>query len=95
VPDRSARSSAVDPLVIIQSGEVLPSPSPLTGSLLVIDEIAQVGVEQLSVALQLTVTGTIRWLGGQSTFGLTEIDEIDGGVTSGEHMDEPDTSNAA
>src|SRR6476661_170634 len=82
-PARSERSWSVLAPVMFQSGAVLPSPSPLTGSLLCTDEIAHTGVPQLSDATQETATAFILWLGAQSVFGLADTFESEGAVTSG------------
>src|SRR5882724_2015975 len=67
---------------MIQSGEVLPSPCPLTGSLLVTLEIFHVVSLQVSCTRACTVTFTILWLGGQSEEGSALAETITGGVVS-------------
>ena len=69
--------------VIAKSGDVLPLPPPVGGSLLVIPEMVHTGAgSHVSCATAMTVTGTNLWLGGQSTLGATETEEITGGVVS-------------
>src|SRR6266478_6989245 len=82
LPERSARRSTVRLPVICQSGAVLPSPSPLTGSLLETETILQVKAETVSDAETLTVTGTILWLGGQRLLGVADTLTMLGGVVS-------------
>ena len=73
---RSARKATVRSPVIAQSLSVV-------GSLLVTDTIRQwTAPPQLSAADMLTVTCTNCLLGGDSTDGVAEADEITGGVTS-------------
>ena len=68
---------------MIQSGVKLPNPGPVTGSLLLTPVIEQAGLgSQLSVAVATTVTGTMRWFGGQSTLGVAVTLPITGGSTS-------------
>ncbi len=81
-PERSALRLTVKSPVISQSGDLLPSPKPFPGSLLVTEMILQVvSRSQLSNAETAMVTGTILWFGGQRAGGLAER-LISGGVSS-------------
>src|SRR5262249_58121213 len=82
-PARWARRFTANGPVICQSGAVLPSPVPFTGSLLLTAMMWQVGVgSQLSCTATPTVTGTSLWLGGHSTLGVACTVVIRGAVVS-------------
>jgi hypothetical protein len=59
LPERSARNRTWFASITSQSGEVLPSPVPSTGSLLLIVMTGLRIASQLSLTLYLSVTGTI------------------------------------
>jgi hypothetical protein len=66
-----------------KSGEVLPLPPPFAGSLLVIPTNVHAGLgSHVSCATTERVTGTNLWFGGHRTLGVTETEEITGGVVS-------------
>ena len=67
--------------MISQSGDVSPSPVPLTGSLLLTLSVhvrPEPGT-QLSASVYSTSTSTILWFGGHNVGGSTDTVEITGG----------------
>ena len=68
--------------MIHQSGEVLPSPKPLTFSLLLTRVTFQVVGPQASLTVARSCTSTILWFGGQRVFGTAVKVVITGGTVS-------------
>ena len=87
-PERSARRrtrvSSVPTSALWMSFVVSPSPTPLSGSLLVADTRTTRTAPRLSLAATERTTSTIRWSGGQRIRGLA-VTERTGGVLSTTH----------
>src|SRR2546422_7631791 len=87
-PERSARRrtrvSSVPTSVLWMSFVVSPSPTPLSGSLLVADTRTTRTAPRLSLAATVRMTSTIRWSGGQRIRGLAGTERT-GGVLSTTH----------
>src|SRR6266542_1800005 len=82
-PLRSARKFAVNGPVITISPVVLPSPRPLSGSLLAAETIEHDGAASTtSVARASTTTFTNLWFAGHSTLGFTLSVGAEGGGVS-------------
>src|SRR5436189_6440634 len=82
-PARSPRKFRVCVPVISQSGDVSPSPTPFTGSLLDTDSILVVGEESQASETETEITtGTISWFRVVITFGVADKLSIEGAIVS-------------